>query len=85
MPTFKLPARLAAVLGTLDAALIAASTQLPGLSPEAHMGIVFVLALFAALGIHPTDSVQSELGQLAATLPPPDGAGQAAQPGKEPL
>lgn len=80
MPTFKLPARLAAVLGTIDAALIAASTQLHGLSPEAHMGVVFALALFAALGIHPDDAAVSRLGSIEVP-PPADGAGHTAHPG----
>jgi hypothetical protein len=59
MVTFKVPGRLAAVLGVIAGALSAASTQLHGLSPEAHIAIAFVLTLLAALGIHPTDTASS--------------------------
>jgi hypothetical protein len=70
MPTFKLPTRLALVLGTVYGAIVTLTTQLH-VSPEAHKAIVFAGVILAALGIHPTDTAS----QPAVEIPPaPDGA-----------
>lgn len=82
MPTIKLPTRLAAILGVLDTALIYASTRMHGLSAEAHLGIVVVLGMFAALGIHPTDTPAPVAGEIPL---PADGANQHPLPPSAPV
>ncbi len=79
MPIFRLPTRLALVLGAIYATVLTLSTQLQ-VAPEAHKAIIFAGVILAALGIHPTDTTAATPANSSTIPTPPADALKSSMP-----